>query len=253
MKEKDKVIISALVMLLTILWLGFAFHGSPRFAGSFWGGMLAVEGSFLMLIPLFYSFIKRIKVLRNWTKPYMSMRTMLAWHIYAGVIGPIMVLLHTGHKFESVLGISLTAMTLIVVFSGFIGRYLLSSIGKEMKEKKAQLNELRSHYENTQSELRANPEAASAIKPFAGFFRRIYGSFLATDSVPITAGQTIGYRSMKLAESIADLEYAIASHDTLKNAFKKWLKLHITISMILYTLMALHIWASIHFGIRWFS
>ena len=206
-----------------------------------------------MLIPLLYSFIKRIKFLRNWIKPIMPMRTMLAWHIYAGVIGPIFVLLHTGHKFESTLGIAVTAMTLIVVFSGFIGRYLLSSIGQEMKEKNAQLKELKQHYEATLAEVRNSSEVASLVKPFAGFIRRIFGSFLINESVPLAAEHGVGYRAVRLSESIADLEYAIASHETLKSAFKKWLKLHITISMILYLLMALHVWASVHFGIRWFS
>lgn len=252
-KEKDKVIITALVMLLAILWLGFAFHRSPRFAGSFWGGALAVVGSFLMLIPLFYSFIKRIPFLKRWITPIMPMRTLLAWHIYAGVIGPIFVLLHTGHKFESVLGISLTAMTLIVVFSGFVGRYLLAMIGKEMREKKQQLEKLLLKYEETALELQENSEAASALEPFTGFFKRIFSSFFVEDALAISPSASPAFRVLKLSEAIADLEYAIATHEIFKKAFKSWLKLHIVISMILYVLMALHVWASVHFGIRWFS
>ena len=58
---------------------------------------------------------------------------------------------------------------------------------------------------------------------------------------------------MRLAESMADLEYAIKTHETFKRWFAAWLKLHIVISLILYGLLALHIWAGIHFGLRWFS
>tara|TARA_R100000027_G_scaffold58306_1_gene48222 strand:+ start:20602 stop:21372 length:771 start_codon:yes stop_codon:yes gene_type:complete len=252
-KEKDQVIITGLVMLLAILWIGFAFHRSPRFAGSFWGGMLAVVGSFFMLIPLFYSFIKRIKFLKKWITPVMPMRTLLAWHIYAGVIGPILVLLHTGHKFESVLGISLTAMTLIVVFSGFVGRYLLTMISKEMREKKQQLEKLLLKYEETAFEIQNDPQASAAVKPFAGFFKRIFSGLFVEDALAISPAASPAYRALKLSEAIADLEYAIATHETFKKAFKRWLKLHIAISMVLYVLMALHVWASIHFGIRWFS
>ena len=122
MKEREKIIASGLTTLMLVLWLGFAFHQSPRFAGTAIGGLLAVSGSLLMLFPLAYMIIKRVKRLKKWTTQFVSMRTLLSWHIYAGIVGPILVLLHTGHKFNSLLGISLTTLTIIVVISGFIGR-----------------------------------------------------------------------------------------------------------------------------------
>ena len=57
----------------------------------------------------------------------------------------------------------------------------------------------------------------------------------------------------RLAESVADLEYAIRTHELFKRWCSRWLKLHIVLSAILYVLLALHIWASIHFGLRWLS
>src|SRR6266511_1478918 len=130
MKERERVIVSGLVALLLLLWLGFLLHRDPRFAGSFWGGVLAVAAALLMLVPLAYSAVKRIKPLQKLVTPRVSMRTLLAWHIYAGILGPILALLHTGHKFDSPLGIALTALMLLVVVSGFIGRYLLGQVGQ---------------------------------------------------------------------------------------------------------------------------
>jgi hypothetical protein len=60
-------------------------------------------------------------------------------------------------------------------------------------------------------------------------------------------------RAVRLTESIADLEYAIKAHETFKDWFATWLKFHIVISFILYGLLALHVWAGIYFGLRWFS
>src|SRR5690606_3633140 len=100
-------------------------HRSPRFPGSAIGGVLGVSGAVLMLIPLAYLIVKRIKILNRWVTRFVSMRTLLTWHIYAGVLGPILVIFHSSHKFDSALGIALTVMTLIVVLSGFVGRYLL--------------------------------------------------------------------------------------------------------------------------------
>ena len=88
-----------------------------------------MSGSLLMLGPLAYLVIKRVKPIKARLTRRVSMRTLLSWHIYTGLLGSLLVLLHTGHKFESLLGVSLTALTLIVVFSGFVGRYLLRRIG----------------------------------------------------------------------------------------------------------------------------
>ncbi len=248
MKEREPVIIGSLVALMLILWLGFPFHQSPRFAGSFWGGVLGVSGAVLMLVPLAYLFVKRIKPLKRSLTKHVSMRTLLTWHIYAGVLGPILVLLHTGHKFNSPLGITLTAMVLIVVVSGFIGRYLMSRIGKDLKSKRAMLQEATTHYELALVELRDQPEQAQLIRPFTGFLTRM---FMATETLDETS--LPGVRAVRLAESIADLEYAIHTHETIKRAFSTWLRFHIVISFVLYALLALHIWAAVHFGIRWFQ
>ena len=74
-----------------------------------------------MLGPLVYLVIKRVKPIKARVTRQVSIRTLLSWHIYAGLLGSLLVLLHTGHKFESVLGISLTTLTLIIVFSGSSG------------------------------------------------------------------------------------------------------------------------------------
>ncbi len=56
---------------------------------------------------------------------------------------------------------------------------------------------------------------------------------------------------MRLAESIADLEYAIKTHELLKRRTSRWLKIHIITSCAFYILLILHIWSAIYFGIRY--
>jgi ABC-type multidrug transport system fused ATPase/permease subunit len=248
MKEREPLIVGGLVLLLLVLWLGFPLHQSPRFAGSFWGGVFGVSGAVLMLVPLVYLIVKRIKRLKRWITKYVSMRTLLAWHIYAGVLGPILVLIHTGHKFNSSLGITLTAMVLIVVLSGFVGRYLMSRINKEIKGKKSMLAQANSEYESALVELRTSPEQASLAQRFQHLLVRIFLNTVDEGDLPIPAG----LRTVRLAESVADLEYAVRTHEMFKRAFTKWLKLHIILSAVLYVLLGLHIWGAIYFGLRWF-
>lgn len=253
MKENERTIVGGLVVLLLILWLGFAFHRSPRFAGSLAGGVLAITGSALMLVPLVYFVIKRIKPLKPFVVARVSMRTLLAIHVYAGVLGPILVLLHTGHKFESHLGIALMAMTLIVVVSGFTGRYLMSQFSDTIHEKKEMLTQLELAYRETAAELAARPEFIAVVQPFAGFLSRLFAGILLTSKGASLAAAPAPVRALRLAESIADLEYAIKTHETFKRVFKVWLKLHIVLSFTLYALLGLHVWSSIHFGLRWFA
>ncbi|MCA9076943.1 MAG: hypothetical protein KDA93_18095 [Planctomycetaceae bacterium] len=254
MKEREKIVATGLVALMLITWLGFPFHVSPRFAGSLWGGVLGVSGALLMLVPLAYMAVKRIKRLKQFVTKYVAMRTLLSWHIYAGVVGPILVVIHSGHKFESPLGIALIALTLIVVVSGFVGRYLMQQFSTEIREKRALLQQLNTTYESAKSQLVSNPARAAAVRPYAGFFSRLAASLFLHDDAPSTALTVTSPTSLlRLAEAIADVEYAISTHEHFKRWFSKWLKLHIVISFALYGLMTLHVWAAIHFGFRWFE
>lgn len=253
MKEREQIIVSGLVVLMLILWLGFLVHRSPRFAGSLWGGVLAVSGSTLMLAPLAYLVVKRIAPLKRAVTHFVPLRTFLAWHIYAGVLGPILVLLHTGHKFESTLGIALTAMTLLVVLSGFTGRYVMNQFSQTIREKRLMLTQLEVAYRESAGELAADPEHAAILRPFTGLVSRLIGRFFMKSIHPGYQTAPAPLRALALSESMADLEYAIKTHAWFKAAFGCWLRFHIAISLILYLLLALHVWASVYFGLRWFQ
>ncbi|MFA5937719.1 MAG: hypothetical protein WC809_00060 [Sinimarinibacterium sp.] len=221
MRQHDRVVVTGIVGLLALLWLGFLVHRSPDFAGSAWGGVFAVSGAALMLVPLIYSIVKRIAPLRRAVGP--GMRTFLVWHIYAGLAGAALVLVHSGHKFQSPLGIALTAMTLLVVLSGFVGRYLLGFIAEDVRAKQDHLAALR------------------------GTFDRV-AAMAANGGAAVPAGMP----ALPLVESMADLEYGIRSDERLLTFFSWWLKFHLLISAILYGLLGLHIWAALEFGLRWF-
>ena len=254
MKEREKIVVTGLVMLMLLAWLGFPLHHAHRFAGSFWGGVFGVTGALLMLVPLAYLIVKRNKSLKQSVTKYVSMRTLLAWHIYAGVLGPILVIVHSGHKYESIVGIALTAMTLLVVVSGFVGRYLMSGFAKEIREKNAMLKELQAAYDQALVAARSDPMSAKRLRPFAGSFSRLMaGFFLPEPSAEPSVAKTDSITLVRLTESIADVEYAIRTHEDFKQWFGKWLKFHIVISFVLYGLMFLHVYYAVYFGLRWFE
>lgn len=249
MRERERGVMTGLVVLLLILWLGFAVHRSPRFAGSLTGGVLGVSGALLMISAGAYAAVKRIDRVKKAVTQKVSMRTLLAWHVYTGILGSILGLLHTGHKFQSTLGILLTATMLIVVFTGYIGRYLLNQVSQEIREKREMLSKLQLEYDAVALELSQHPELALA---FAGMraFRRVFGGFFLPNT-PATNGAPA--RAIHLAQAMADVEYSIKTHDTVKAAFNRWLNVHIAFSVLLYILLGLHIWSGVYYGLRWFQ
>jgi hypothetical protein len=56
-----------------------------------------------------------------------KLSTWLKFHIITGITGPYMVLLHTSWKFNGLAGV-LLLFTIIIVASGFIGRYIYTAI-----------------------------------------------------------------------------------------------------------------------------
>jgi len=89
--------------------------------------MIGVIGFVLMLITeTLYSLRKRSRKGR-----WGSMRAWLKFHIFTGLVGPYMVLLHTSWKFNGLAGVT-TLFTMIIVISGFIGRYIYTRIPRTL-------------------------------------------------------------------------------------------------------------------------
>ncbi|MCC6906654.1 MAG: hypothetical protein IT430_01820 [Phycisphaerales bacterium] len=253
MQERERVIVSCLVVLLLVLAAGFVFHRDERFAGSLAGGILGISAAALMFVPLLYLFIKRIPFLKRRIVSHVSMRTLLAIHIYAGIVGPILAILHSSHKFNSTVGIALTLMMLIVVVSGFVGRYLMGRVLTDIREKQVTLTALQKQYDALASDLVVNPEAVVRIRRRSSVFGRLAAPFFVSSRGGGLSGESLDpvAKAVSLSESIADMEYAIRTQQAAKDAFGKWLACHIVIAIILYTLLVLHIWSEWYFGIRW--
>ncbi len=247
MKDRERIVITGILSLLVLGWLGFLVHSSPRFAGSSMGAVFGIAGAVLMLFPLAYPIVKRIPFINTRVTKHVSMETLMIIHVYAGIFGPVLAIIHTGHKYESWLGITLTAVMMLVVVSGFAVRYLLTYVGHEIKDKLLLLQTARGDLdhawgvlENTPVEMRGLPNA------------RLLTAGLASVGIDLSSGGPAG-EVTRLAESVADLEYAVRTHEFFKRWFARSLKLHIVFSIMLYVLLGLHIWAGIHFGLRWFS
>jgi hypothetical protein len=252
--ERERVVVTGLLVLLLLLWLGFAVHRSPQFPGSLLGTLLGIAGALLMVLPsLVYAAVKRLPSLKRRVNDRMPLRSLLTWHVWGGILGAVLAILHSAHRFESTLSVALAGVMLIVIFSGYVGRHFLGKVSLELREKQALLEQLMNAYNAFAGEIASRPQQAATVvttqSPWSRMRRRVGLSRSAPDSKTNTAAE----RAAELAESIADLEYGIQTDELMKRRFKTWLILHIVTAAAFYALLALHIWASLYFGLRWLA
>lgn len=242
MRERSGTVIGALVVLLLIMPLGFLIHVSPRFPGSLAGGLIGIAGAVLMLVALAYVPLKRIPALHDRIARRISARTLLALHVYAGVLGPLLGLIHAAHKFNSPLSISLTGTMLLVVLSGYVGRYFMGQIARAVRGRRSELSALRSAAAQRSPDQESDPGLSASR-------RRRWLALLLVPEAP--EGPPARPEAEDLASAIADTEYAIRSEELVSRLLSKWLTLHILLAIVLVLLLALHIWAGLYYGLRW--
>jgi hypothetical protein len=116
----------AAILLVTVWYLVQAREGIPR-PSSRVGYALGILGFLLMLCTeILYSLRKRLP---RFTRG--PMRTWLQAHVVTGLLGSCLVLLHSGWRFHGLAGV-VALLTLIVVVSGFVGRYLYTVVPRTL-------------------------------------------------------------------------------------------------------------------------
>ncbi len=112
------------IAAITLLY-GFmvAMLGGIPPAREFFGHSLGIIGFILMLMTeTLYTLRKRSRR-AGWGR----MSSWLDFHIFTGLVGPYLVLLHTSWKFNGLAGIVML-LTVVIVASGFIGRYIYTAV-----------------------------------------------------------------------------------------------------------------------------
>jgi len=114
----------ALVTVALAVTLHLTLARRPLTApGALIGHALGILGFAMMLATeVAYSLRKRAR-----GGAWGPMQTWLRVHVYTGIVGPALVLLHTDGAFHGLAGAT-TIAVLIVVASGFVGRYLYTAL-----------------------------------------------------------------------------------------------------------------------------
>lgn len=131
-------------------------------AGEWLGHVLGAVGFLLMLMTeTLYSLRKRSRRAR-WGR----MASWLRFHIFTGLVGPFLVLLHTSWKFGGIAGV-VSLLTLVVVLSGVVGRYIYTAIPRTASGAEVQAAELTARIAAADAQIEewraARPELATAL------------------------------------------------------------------------------------------
>lgn len=138
------------ILLISSIYLFLVnYLGGIPAARGFWGHGMGILGFTLMLMTeILYSWRKRSPHAR-WGR----MSTWLRMHIFMGLVGPYMVLLHTSWKFNGLAGIVML-LTVIIVISGVIGRYIYTAIPRTVDGTEVETAELARHIAVIEDSLR---------------------------------------------------------------------------------------------------
>jgi hypothetical protein len=114
------------VLFLTGVYIIYEIVTTPA-GGHPFGHALGILGSILMVMAeTLYSARKRLSFIR-----FGRVRHWLSFHIFTGIVGPALVLMHTGLEFRGLAGLT-TLLTVLVVASGFLGRYIYTAVPRTL-------------------------------------------------------------------------------------------------------------------------
>ena len=255
-------------VVLAVLAAGADFYRTPLLerahhdgywqwkAGGSVGHKLGIVGSSMMVLMLLYSVRKRVGALRR-------LGPLSGWldvHIYLGVLGPLLVVLHSSLKVQGLVALSFWSMV-VVALSGVLGRYLYLQIPRTRAGEEVALAELEAQDRELSGQLRnrfdlgeaqlARLDALVAVPTRVG----LVGGFvrLVTDDLRLRSGLrafAASCRSVprpvvrefeRVVRQKAHVHRRILLWDRVHELFHYWHVLHKPFALVMYVFMIVHV------------
>lgn len=256
----------AIIFITVAYFFMLAQLGGIPAASDFYGHMLGVLGFTLMLMTeILYSLRKRSRSAR-WGR----MADWLRFHIFTGLVGPYLVLLHSSWKFNGLAGIVLL-LTILIVLSGIIGRYIYTAvprtadgviveaaelsaqIGQHEAQLQAWLGEFPDLLAQLPSELVAswgsNTPAFPGIvlgRGWQALRRRWQWARLKRKANPVIRQQVSELESLLLHRQT--LQRQIASLAVARRLLALWHSVHIPLGFLLFSTAFVHVVAAFYYA-----
>jgi hypothetical protein len=235
------------------------------------GQTLGVIGGLMMLMPFAYMMRKRIAALRSLG----SLKTWLEIHLFCGIFGPVLVTFHTSFKFNGIVSAAYWSMV-IVVLSGFVGRYLYIRIPRSIRGTELSRADLDARAEALGSEVRRVVTSSVVLEQLQAFERAALSrSSSRLSFIDLLFGEiTLGHRMraldraltrsalpaqlraevVSLAMERAVLLRRVAHLERTRRLFELWHVFHLPLVYFLLVIVVAHVGVTMYLGyvpFRW--
>ena len=254
--------IAIIAISLIYLFVAITFGAIPG-ASDLFGHSIGILGFTLMLMAeTLYTLRKRSRSAR-WGR----MSTWLQFHIFTGLVGPYMVLLHTSWKFNGLAGMVML-LTIIIVASGFLGRYIYTSVPRTVDGIVIEANELEQQIRAADGELQnwlaTRPELYRALSnrlssaSISDGNRLVFGRAFEDWNAKVKWWRETGHMDRNMRKQAKQLNELLKRERTLRRQLASialtrrllglWHAIHIPVGMALFTAAFIHIIAAIYFA-----
>lgn len=256
----------AAVVVITLVYLVVMSQiGSIPAASGIFGHGMGIVGFLLMLMTeTLYTWRKRSRSAR-WGR----MSSWLRFHIFTGLVGPYMVLLHTSWKFNGLAGIVML-LTVIIVLSGVVGRYIYTAVPRTADGIEIEASELETQIKVVEASLQQWQHSQSEIvSSFSGDIRG--NSPTSNQSIGTLLGRIFSdtiyrfnlwraardLRSYDRAQGVElesllkrkrTLQRQVASLVAARRLLSLWHTVHIPIGLALFTTALIHMVGAIYYA-----
>jgi hypothetical protein len=251
-----------LLFTLLYLWVVIRLDTVPP-AGDLFGHGLGILGFILMLMTeTLYSLRKRSRR-AHWGR----MSSWLRFHIFTGLVGPYLVLLHTSWKFNGLAGI-VTALMIAVVLSGIFGRYIYTAVPRTADGAVIEAAELEQQIAVVEADLQRwlaeRPDVDQRLVQRMAALPADGGPLLVLGRTFLEWDYRLAWRREqrrmgtlekgqareldRLLRQRRSLRRQVASLALARRMLATWHTVHIPIGMVLFTAAFVHIGAAIYYA-----
>ena len=235
-------------------------------AGGSIGHKLGIAGSSMMLLMLLYSVRKRVGFLRR-AGP---LSRWLDGHIFLGVFGPLLVMLHSSFKVQGLVALSFWSMVLVAL-SGVLGRFLYLQIPRTRAGEELALAELEAEDRDLSQTLRSRfgldegqlgaLDAIVAVPKRAGLLGGLWQ--ILVGDLRVRSGLRAFARGCgtvprpvfadfeRVVRQKAQARRRIVLWDRVHELFHYWHVLHKPFAVVMYLFMFVHVAVALVTGYGW--
>jgi len=251
MLQKSRELIYSVIAMVFItigyLLVQNVYHEVPS-ASSLWGHSIGIIGFIMMLMTeTLYSLRKRTR-----RAQWGNMANWLQFHIFTGIVGPYMVLLHPGFQFKGLAGV-LSLLTILIVISGFVGRYIYTAIPRTIEGVEVDPLEMENQLARLRTALGAfsggnDPVAAKGVNGVLTAPQIDSGSRFNFEGLSQEEVKEYQRTYGKLQKEYSHLIAIIANRRQTRRLFSLWHTIHIPLGLTLFTIAFVHIGAAIYYA-----